>query len=80
MPAQAWQRTVRWTTGHEADAALIVPIRLGEVLIHHVDLDIGYRPGDWPASKQPHAKTAALFNPCIGMPSHGTSGYLHCSS
>ncbi|MGH3422339.1 MAG: maleylpyruvate isomerase family mycothiol-dependent enzyme, partial [Streptosporangiaceae bacterium] len=50
MPAQAWQRTVRWTTGHEADAALIVPIRLGEVLIHHVDLDIGYRPGDWPAA------------------------------
>ena len=50
MPAQAWQRTVRWTTGHEADAALVVPMRLGEVLIHHVDLDIGYRPGDWPAA------------------------------
>ena len=50
MPAQAWQRAVRWTTGHEADAALIVPMRLGEVLIHHVDLDIGYRPQDWPAA------------------------------
>jgi maleylpyruvate isomerase len=50
MPAQAWQRTVRWTTGHETDAALIVPMRLGEVLIHHVDLDIGYRPRDWPAA------------------------------
>ncbi len=50
MPAQAWQRTVRWTTGHETDAALVVPMRLGEVLIHHVDLDIGYRPGDWPAA------------------------------
>lgn len=50
MPAQAWQQTVRWTTGHEADAALIVPMRLGEVLIHHVDLDIGYRPPDWPAA------------------------------
>jgi maleylpyruvate isomerase len=50
MPAQAWQRTVRWTTGHEADAALIVPMRLGEVLIHHVDLDIGYRPQDWPVT------------------------------
>ena len=48
MPAQAWQRTVRWTTGDEADAALIVPMRLGEVHIHHVDLDIGYRPQDWP--------------------------------
>jgi maleylpyruvate isomerase len=49
MPTQAWQRTVRWTTGHETDAALIVPMRLGEVLVHHVDLDIGYRPQDWPA-------------------------------
>jgi maleylpyruvate isomerase len=29
---------------------LIVPMRLGEVLIHHVDLDIGYRPRDWPAA------------------------------
>lgn len=50
MPAWAWQRTVRWTTGHEAEAALIVPMRLGEVLIHHVDLDIGCRPRDWPAA------------------------------
>ena len=47
MPTQAWQRTVRWTTGHETDAALIAPMRLGEVLVHHVDLDIGYRPQDW---------------------------------
>ena len=50
MPAGAWQRIVRWTTGHEAEAAMIVPMRLGEVLIHHVDLDIGYRPRDWPAA------------------------------
>lgn len=50
MPAQAWRRKVRWTTGQETDAALIVPSRLGEVLIHHVDLGIGYRPADWPAA------------------------------
>jgi len=50
MPARAWQQTVRWTTGHETDAALIVPMRLGEVLIHHVDLDAGSRPQDWPAA------------------------------
>ena len=50
MPTQAWQRTVRWTTGHETDATLIAPMRLGEVLVHHVDLDIGYRPQDWPAA------------------------------
>jgi hypothetical protein len=28
---------------------VIVPSRLYEVLIHHVDLDLGYRPQDWPA-------------------------------
>jgi maleylpyruvate isomerase len=50
MPASAWQRTVRWTTGHESEASLVVPMRLGEVLIHHVDLDIGYRPRDWPTA------------------------------
>ncbi len=38
------------TTGHETVAALIAPMRLGEVLVHHVDLDIGYRPQDWPAA------------------------------
>lgn len=50
MPAHAWRRTVRWTTGLETDAALIVPMRLGEVLVHHVDLDVGYRPQDWPSA------------------------------
>lgn len=50
MPVQGWQRTVRWTTGDEAAADLIVPMRLGEVLVHHVDLDIGYQPKDWPAA------------------------------
>jgi maleylpyruvate isomerase len=50
MPATAWQRTVRWTTGHETEAARIVPSRFFEVCIHHADLDIGYRPSDWPAA------------------------------
>jgi maleylpyruvate isomerase len=50
MPAHGWRQRVRWTTGHETDAALIVPMRLGEVLVHLVDLDIGYRPQDWPAA------------------------------
>jgi maleylpyruvate isomerase len=29
---------------------MVVPMRLGEVLIHHVDLDLGYRPQGWPAA------------------------------
>jgi maleylpyruvate isomerase len=49
MPAQAWQRTVTFTGGHDVEAARIPPLRLGEVHVHHVDLDIGYRPADWPA-------------------------------
>lgn len=50
MPAESWQRTVRWTGGYETDAARILPLRLGEVHVHHVDLNIGYRPADWPAA------------------------------
>jgi maleylpyruvate isomerase len=50
MPPQAWQRVVRYTAGQEPRADVIVPSRLAEVLIHHVDLDIGFGPQDWPAS------------------------------
>jgi maleylpyruvate isomerase len=49
MPEQAWQRAVRYTAGQEPPAEVIVPSRLAEVLIHHVDLDLDYRPSDWPA-------------------------------
>ncbi len=49
MPHEAWQRVVRYTGGQEPRAGMIVSARLAEVLIHHVDLDLGYRPRDWPA-------------------------------
>jgi maleylpyruvate isomerase len=49
MPARCWQRIVTFTGGHDVEAARIVPLRLGEVHVHHVDLNIGYRPADWPA-------------------------------
>lgn len=49
MPADAWRRVVRYTAGQEPRADVIVPSRLAEVLIHHVDLDTGYQPQDWPA-------------------------------
>jgi maleylpyruvate isomerase len=48
MPPEAWQRVVRYTAGQEPRAEVIIPSRLAEVLIHHVDLDIGYCPADWP--------------------------------
>ncbi|WP_329179398.1 maleylpyruvate isomerase family mycothiol-dependent enzyme [Streptomyces sp. NBC_01477] len=49
MPAEAWQRTVRWTQGHERPAARAADSRLSEVLVHHVDLNVGYPPAQWPA-------------------------------
>jgi maleylpyruvate isomerase len=49
MPEQCWQRTVTFTGGHDVAAGRIPSLRLGEVHVHHVDLDIGYRPADWPA-------------------------------
>jgi maleylpyruvate isomerase len=48
MPPQAWQRVVRYTGGQERPADVILPSRLAEVLIHHVDLDLGFTPEDWP--------------------------------
>jgi maleylpyruvate isomerase len=49
MPPAAWQRVIRYTAGQEPRAEVIVPSRLAEVLIHHVDLGIGYRSADWPS-------------------------------
>ncbi|MFA1538005.1 maleylpyruvate isomerase family mycothiol-dependent enzyme [Actinomadura monticuli] len=49
MPDEAWRRTVQWTTGARHPAARAADARLTEVLIHHVDLDAGFTPDDWPA-------------------------------
>jgi maleylpyruvate isomerase len=48
MPPAAWANVVRWTSGPEAPAARVMWSRLREVEIHHVDLDAGYTPADWP--------------------------------
>jgi maleylpyruvate isomerase len=50
MPPQAWTATVTWRSGHTNSAVNVVWARLSEVEIHHVDLDAGYRPADWPLS------------------------------
>jgi maleylpyruvate isomerase len=44
----AWQVTVDGIAGPEHPAWVALWRRLSEVEIHHVDLDAGYRPGDWP--------------------------------
>jgi maleylpyruvate isomerase len=48
MPAHAWAATVSSRGGAPVRAASLVWGRLREVEVHHVDLDAGYRPADWP--------------------------------
>lgn len=49
MPPEAWRHKVTWTTGQETAAEHVPASRLAEVLLHHVDLNGTYSPGDWPA-------------------------------
>ncbi|MEU4343547.1 maleylpyruvate isomerase family mycothiol-dependent enzyme [Nocardia sp. NPDC023852] len=46
----AWQAEVRTRQGRPVPATEVRWMRLQEVEIHHVDLDAGYRPSDWPAA------------------------------
>lgn len=48
MPPDAWQYLITWTTGQQEPAHEVVRSRLAEVLIHHVDLDLGFGPHHWP--------------------------------
>ena len=48
MPAGAWQRPVRWTRGQERPACRAAHAGRCEVLVHHVDLDAGFTPAQWP--------------------------------
>ncbi|MEU8117833.1 maleylpyruvate isomerase family mycothiol-dependent enzyme [Spirillospora sp. NPDC049024] len=50
MPDEAWGRVVQWTAGARHPASRAADARLTEVLVHHVDLDAGFGPADWPAS------------------------------
>ncbi|MGW4240877.1 maleylpyruvate isomerase family mycothiol-dependent enzyme [Nocardia sp. NPDC004722] len=49
MPADRWSTLVRNRAGGEIPATRVVWMRLLEVEIHHVDLNLGYTPADWPA-------------------------------
>ncbi len=54
MPAEAWTVTVQPTTGPARPAAALPWGRLREVEVHHVDLDTGYAPDDWPEAFSHH--------------------------
>jgi maleylpyruvate isomerase len=48
MPTEAWTSTVRWAQGVLTPAWWVAEMRFRELVIHYVDLDIGYGPRDWP--------------------------------
>lgn len=59
-----WRALVRWgSDGTEASAEVVPWLRLVEVEVHHVDLDLGYTPTHWPAAfvQRQLGRTAADF-------------------
>ncbi|MHB1594607.1 MAG: maleylpyruvate isomerase family mycothiol-dependent enzyme [Streptosporangiaceae bacterium] len=48
LDQEAWLATVRGMRGPVHPAWFTLHRRLTEVEVHHVDLDAGYRPADWP--------------------------------
>jgi len=50
MPEASWDAVVRALNIPEIPMEELVLRRLREVVLHHTDLDIGYRPADWPAA------------------------------
>ena len=49
LPDEAWQFPVRVPDSGPFPAGQLLPRRLVEVELHHVDLGYGYGPADWPA-------------------------------
>jgi maleylpyruvate isomerase len=45
-----WATTIQWAAGEFTPAAIIPVARLGEVLLHHRDLAIGFDASGWPSS------------------------------
>ncbi|WP_433002961.1 maleylpyruvate isomerase family mycothiol-dependent enzyme [Kribbella sp. CA-294648] len=49
LPAAAWTAPVVWPSGAPGTAYQVVPARLNELEVHHVDLGLGYTFDDVPA-------------------------------
>lgn len=69
LPDEAWPVIVR-TRQSDVPARAALLMRLAEVEIHHVDLGVGYRPSDWPATFAPAqlSRVAAAFAGRAGVP------------
>jgi maleylpyruvate isomerase len=51
LPADRWSAPVEWGKEDNPGSAEIVPkLRQVEVEVHHVDLNLGYTPSNWPAN------------------------------
>jgi len=50
VPDDAWTTPVSVPPGTLVPASQVVIRRLVEIELHHVDLDAGYRPSDWPTT------------------------------
>ncbi|MGW4351873.1 maleylpyruvate isomerase family mycothiol-dependent enzyme [Nocardia sp. NPDC004582] len=50
LPEEGWRRSVRTRTGESRTAETLIPMRLRELEIHHVDLDAGYAFSDIPVA------------------------------
>jgi maleylpyruvate isomerase len=50
LPVERWSAPIAWGREDTPGTADVVPkLRQVEVEVHHVDLDLGYTPSDWPA-------------------------------
>jgi maleylpyruvate isomerase len=50
LPFESWSAPIAWGQHDTPGTAEVVPkLRQVEVEVHHVDLDLGYTPSDWPA-------------------------------
>jgi len=49
MPGEAWATEIT-LGGKTGPASQVLIVRLVEIELHHVDLDAGYRPSDWPTA------------------------------
>ncbi|WP_328602097.1 maleylpyruvate isomerase family mycothiol-dependent enzyme [Nocardia terrae] len=76
MPADRWPTLVRNRKGGEMPATRVPWMRLVEVEIHHVDLDIGYAPADWSPEF-----VARLLPQCVTEtePADGTGFTVHAT-
>jgi uncharacterized protein (TIGR03083 family) len=69
MPEDGWDAIGRMASG-EITVASTVAVRCREVEVHHVDLDVGYAPTDWPVAFVTRELAEALRT----LPSRGSRG------